>query len=265
MRLAIQLSFMAAAAVVLSACGTTQASRTAPPHRTADAPRPQRPNPAIGTEVGKVGRPYEVRGVWYTPRHDPDYDETGLASWYGEAHNGKPTALGERFDMNALSAAHKTLPLPSLVEVTNLENGRKATLRINDRGPFVEGRIIDLSKAAAEELGMLRAGVARVRVRYVGPAIIEPLAPSASVRPAPARPGASFEVQAGLFSVRANAERAAAQIASAGSAEIRPVERDGAIHWRVVVGSIGDAVRAEQVRREVAARGFADARVVGPF
>jgi rare lipoprotein A len=214
--------------------------------------------------VGKVGRPYEVNGVWYTPRHEPNYDETGLASWYGEAFNGRPTALGERFDMNALSAAHKTLPLPSLVEVTNLDNGKTTTLRVNDRGPFVQGRIIDLSKGAAEELGMLRTGIARVRVRYVGPAILEPLAPTASLRPQP-RTGSSYEVQAGLFSVRANAERAAAQIASAGPAEIRPIQQDGATLWRVVVGSIGDAGQADQVRRRVVESGFADARVVGPF
>jgi rare lipoprotein A len=232
--------------------------------RSVEAPRPQRPAPQAGTQVGKVGRPYEINGVRYTPRHEPDYDETGLASWYGEAHNGRPTALGERFDMNALSAAHKTLPLPSLVEVTNLDNGTTATLRINDRGPFVEGRIIDLSKAAAEELGMLRAGVAKVRVRYVGPAIMEPMAPPALARAAP-RQGASYEVQAGLFSARANAERAAAQIAAAGPAEIRPVESNGATLWRVVVGAIGDADEAAKVRRRVVESGFADARVVGPF
>ena len=255
---------LAAAAALLAACGATGTSGPVAGSRMA-RPTPQRPSPPQGAEIGKIGKPYEVRGVWYTPKHQPDYDETGMASWYGEAHNGRPTAMGERFDMNALTAAHKTLPLPSLVEVTNLENGRTTTLRVNDRGPFVEGRIIDLSKAAAEELGMLRSGVARVRVRYVGPALMAPLAPAASVRPAPTGRGSSYEVQAGLFSVRANAERAAAQVAAAGRAEIRPVERDGATLWRVVVGSIGDAATADQVRREVVARGFADARVVGPF
>src|SRR5262245_27594689 len=109
MRLTLQISMLAAASALLGACGTTGAPR--PNYRTADLPRPQRPSPAIGTEIGKVGRPYEINGVTYTPRYEPDYDETGMASWYGEAFNGRPTALGERFDMNALSAAHKTLPL----------------------------------------------------------------------------------------------------------------------------------------------------------
>lgn len=110
-------------------------------------------------------RPYTIRGVRYFPKDDPDYDETGLASWYGEPFHGRATATGEIFDKNRVSAAHKTLPLPSTVEVTNLENGRVMTIRVNDRGPFVHGRIIDLSQRAAQLLGMEKKGVARVRVR----------------------------------------------------------------------------------------------------
>ncbi len=116
----------------------------------------------------KVGKPYQVSGVWYVPREQPDYDEVGVGSWYGPQFNLKPTANGETFDMDALSAAHTTLPLPSMVEVTNLENGRRLVVRVNDRGPFVGDRIIDLSRAAARELGYERAGVAKLRVRYVG-------------------------------------------------------------------------------------------------
>ena len=116
----------------------------------------------------KVGQPYQVRGVWYTPQEQPDYDEIGMASWYGEAFHNRYTADGEVFDMTLPSAAHTTLPLPSLVEVTNLSNGRTLVVRVNDRGPFVDGRIIDLSKEAAAELGFVTAGVTKVRVRYVG-------------------------------------------------------------------------------------------------
>lgn len=131
--------------------------------------------------------PYQVGGIWYVPREQPDYDQTGVASWYGQQFNLKATADGEMFDLNQFSAAHTTLPLPSLVEVTNLDNGRKLVVRVNDRGPFVGGRIIDLSQAAARELGYERAGTAHVRVRYVGPA---PLAgPDAGVRYAKASPG----------------------------------------------------------------------------
>ncbi|HAV48989.1 MAG TPA: septal ring lytic transglycosylase RlpA family lipoprotein, partial [Brevundimonas sp.] len=115
-------------------------------------------------------RPYQIRGRWYHPAEDADYEEVGMASWYGPGFDGRPTATGERFDQNALTAAHKTLPLPGLVEVTNLDNGRTVVLRLNDRGPFVDGRIIDLSRGAADELGLLQRGVGRVRVRYLGPA-----------------------------------------------------------------------------------------------
>lgn len=110
-------------------------------------------------------RPYTINGVRYFPEENPDYDETGLASWYGEKFHGRPTATGEIFDMNRVSAAHKTLPLPATVEVINLENGRVLTVRVNDRGPFVRGRIIDLSRRAAQLLGFEKQGVARVRVR----------------------------------------------------------------------------------------------------
>jgi rare lipoprotein A len=115
-------------------------------------------------------RPYQVNGHWYTPRADPHYNETGMASWYGAAHDGKPTSTGEIFDQWAISGAHKTLPIPCVVEVTNLANGRRIKVRLNDRGPFVDGRIIDLSHAAAQRLGFDRQGVTRVRVRWVGPA-----------------------------------------------------------------------------------------------
>jgi len=129
------------------------------------------PPAAVGDPAPIVSgtmRPYQIRGRWYHPQEDPDYEEVGLASWYGDRFHGRPTATGETFDMNALTAAHKTLPLPGLVEVTNLENGRTVVLRVNDRGPFVDGRIIDLSRGAARELGLLERGVGRVRVRYLG-------------------------------------------------------------------------------------------------
>ncbi|MEE2691765.1 MAG: septal ring lytic transglycosylase RlpA family protein [Pseudomonadota bacterium] len=125
----------------------------------------------------KVGQAYQVNGRWYYPREQPDYNEVGVASWYGDEFDGRPTANGERFDKNRLSAAHTTLPLPSVVEVENLENGRRAVIRVNDRGPFVGDRLIDLSHAAARELGFEQKGLARVRVRYLGRAELAALAP----------------------------------------------------------------------------------------
>ena len=115
----------------------------------------------------KVGSPYQINGKWYTPQVDYGYDETGLASWYGAAFDGQATANGEVFNLNELSAAHKTLPLPSVVEVTNLQNGRSLRLRVNDRGPYVERRIIDLSRRAAQLLGFEMAGTTPVRVRIL--------------------------------------------------------------------------------------------------
>lgn len=117
----------------------------------------------------KVGKRYTIMGQSYTPKHDPDYNRTGEASWYGPGFHGKPTANGETFDQNAMTAAHKTLPLNSMVRVTNLNNGRAITVRLNDRGPFLGGRIIDMSEAGAKALGFKHDGVANVRVRYLGP------------------------------------------------------------------------------------------------
>lgn len=118
----------------------------------------------------KIGNPYKIDGVWYVPADQPDYDDVGMASWYGGDFHNKITANGEMFDMNSFSAAHKTLPMPSIVEVTNLDNGKKLRLRVNDRGPFVGERVIDVSRAAAVALGFNQQGLAKVRVRYVGPA-----------------------------------------------------------------------------------------------
>ena len=116
----------------------------------------------------KVGNPYKINGKWYYPAVDYQYDEVGIASWYGPGFHGKTTANGEVFDQNKISAAHRTLPMPSVVKVTNLENGLVLEkVRINDRGPFARNRIIDLSKKAAEELGFIKNGVAKVRVEIL--------------------------------------------------------------------------------------------------
>jgi rare lipoprotein A len=115
----------------------------------------------------KIGKPYQVDGVWYYPKADMDYDETGIASWYGPGFHGQYTANGEIYDQNGLTAAHKTLPLPSMVRVTNLDNGRSIVVRVNDRGPFVNGRIIDLTRRDAQLLGFIDQGTAKVRVQVL--------------------------------------------------------------------------------------------------
>jgi rare lipoprotein A len=209
-------------------------------------------------------RPYQVGGRWYRPANQPNYDETGLASWYGQQSGYRTTADGERFDPNAATAAHRTLPLPCVVEVTNLDNGRTVRLRVNDRGPFARGRILDVSRRGAQELGFLGKGMARVRVRYVGGASAgttelaraEPAPPPAS----PAEPLVpAARIQAGSYADRADAERAAAQLAPRGVVYIEPA---GA-YWRVVVRPAA-GIDADELRQEVIADGFAGARVIGP-
>lgn len=115
----------------------------------------------------KIGKPYQAAGKWYTPSESYSYDETGIASWYGDEFHGKRTANGEIFNKNELTAAHPTLQLPSLIRVTNLENGRSAVLRVNDRGPFARNRLIDCSHHAAEVLGFIGNGTAKVRVQVL--------------------------------------------------------------------------------------------------
>lgn len=112
----------------------------------------------------KVGSPYQIGGQWYYPKEDYSYSEVGIASWYGSDFHNKKTANGENYDMNTLTAAHRTLPLPSIVRVTNLENGRSLVLRVNDRGPYAKNRIIDISKRGAQLLGFQAQGTAKVRV-----------------------------------------------------------------------------------------------------
>jgi rare lipoprotein A len=256
-----------AAALAMSACASVGARPGQGGGRPAEAPAPVTdPAPIVPGTL----RPYQIRGRWYRPAEQPDYDEVGLASWYGDAFHGRPTATGEPFDMHALTAAHKTLPLPGLVEVTNLANGRRVVLRINDRGPFVDGRIIDLSRAAADALDLRQAGVGRVRVRYLGRAPRlgggQPLTPATAVAaagPAPAAPAAAppapasvlpaasgpVWVRGGAFLDRAEAERLAADFPGVAS-----VRRDGEV-FRLTLGPYPDAETAARAIRGLADRG----------
>jgi rare lipoprotein A len=151
--------------VVLQACGANM--------RTS-VKEPQGYSSVVQTEsvgVYKVGNPYYVNGVLYTPHEDPNYNQTGVASWYGPKFHGRRTANGEVFDMYQMTAAHTTLPMPSQVKVTNLQNGKSIVVRVNDRGPFVDDRIIDMSYKAAQVLGFEEQGTTRVRVEYYSPAV----------------------------------------------------------------------------------------------
>ena len=147
-------------ALLVSACAETRFAVHA-----AKQLAPDREDSIVGTY--KVGNPYQVNGVWYRPEVDYRYAETGIASWYGPQFHNRRTANGQIFDMNAITAAHRTLPLPSIVRVTNLENGRSLKVLVNDRGPFARGRIIDVSRRTAQLLGFEREGTAPVRVEIV--------------------------------------------------------------------------------------------------
>ena len=283
-----RVALVALAGASLAACATAggpgPVASTRPHERPRDdgSPRHAQGGPPSSATRGTM-RPYQVNGVWYTPQANADYDEQGIASWYGAQFHNHQTADGEIFDMDAPSGAHKTLPLPSIVEVTNLDNGRKLRVRINDRGPFVGGRIIDLSREGAKQLGFYDKGVARVRVRYIGPASLE--RPGDGVRyaradpPPPARPQPppvhddppapiqvtgpphGWSIQAGAYSDRGNAERAAERLADEGAATIEPLQRNGATLYRVLIRGDGDD--AEDLRQRISDAGFPGAKVIG--
>jgi rare lipoprotein A len=172
--------------------GCSRGADNVPPARmaskTAEASRPV--DPKYGTSASvrivqegqpvpkgnggyKIGKPYKIAGRWYTPAEDPNYDRQGRGSWYGNDFHGRKTANGEVFDMNALTAAHPTLPLPSYVYVTNLANNRTVLVRVNDRGPYANDRIIDMSRASARALGFENQGITQVRVKFAGRAPLD--------------------------------------------------------------------------------------------
>ncbi|HYM73657.1 MAG TPA: septal ring lytic transglycosylase RlpA family protein [Stellaceae bacterium] len=214
----------------LAACGGPMGPRYA-----AEGRRHLIPHPAY-----KVGAPYTIKGVTYYPRVDYNYDETGVASWYGEAFDGQYTANGEVFDLNQVTAAHRTLPLPSIVEVTNLRNNRAMRVRVNDRGPFVDGRILDVSRRVAQLLGFEKAGTTQVRVRILKDESLH----------------AAALAQRGLISDNTAPPRQE-QVAAVRHGYFVEVP-----HSRMQVGPMATAKEAGRVRDEMIHSGYRDAQVV---
>lgn len=235
----------------------------------------------------KVGKPYQIDNVWYYPAEDWDYNETGIASWYGPGFHGKNTANGEKYNQNDLTAAHRTLPMPSIVEVTNLENGRSVRVRVNDRGPYARGRIIDLSKRGADLLGVSGPGTAKVRVRLVADesqrikeaalrgekynvvqvasaekASLPNLKTTAEAVLQGAVQLTDIFVQAGAFSQEANAQKVRSQIAELGPVTVTPVDVAGQRLWRVRVGPLRDVPTADEVMARAIVMGHSQARIV---
>jgi rare lipoprotein A len=201
---------------------------------------------------------YEVLGRRYYVLADADgYVERGVASWYGPGFHSGSTSSGEPYDMYGMTAAHKTLPLPTYARVTNLGNGRSVVVRINDRGPFVANRLIDLSYSAAAKLEMIREGTTLVEVRALTPGVPDTLARS-SASPAPA-----LYVQAGAFADPLNAQRLLARLHGAGIASafvVSPLEGQSRL-YRVRVGPVGSVAQYDQLAARLAALGIRDARL----
>ena len=256
-------------------------------------PPPIPPQP--GDEAVKIGAPYEINGVTYYPREDLYYDVTGYASWYGDDFHGQPTANGEIYDMNALTAAHTTLPMPSYVRVTNLANGRSLVVRINDRGPFLKERVIDLSRRTAQLLGFEDKGVERVRVQAVRPdGTPYPMPVDGGLIPLPERtaeldiveiqldtlPGSNDEIvalaepelavvekapeiyiQVASFSYQENARLLSNKLQGLGPVLIQRVRVNDAWFYRVQVGAFADMTAALAALGQVKNLGYLDAHV----
>jgi len=231
----------------------------------------------------RYGNPpfYDVFGKRYTVLpSSTGYVERGVASWYGPGFHEERTSTGEPYDMFSMTAAHKTLPLPAYVRVTNLQNGRSIVVRVNDRGPFVDNRIIDLSYTAAAKLDMLRHGTALVEVRAIDPSAPEPLVLTAAAAPPPAalQPAAlpppatpsppaplatGLFIQAGAFANSANAERLAGKLRGGGfgTVFVRESEIAGRKFYRVRIGPVPDVTEFDRVVAALALAGVSDAHL----
>jgi len=252
--------------------------------------------------IYKVGKPYKIAEEWYYPRENTKYDNIGIASWYGPKFQGRRTANGEIFDMNLLTAAHPTLPMPVMVQVTNLENGRSMKLRVNDRGPFKKNREIDLSRRAAEILGFKDKGTARVRVKYLHRAPLynqrgqlisgdesdsfvfdKPYTPTRDryVSAAPITevetksldgqdlpskksvlPKQKYYVQLGVFSRKDSAEALRQKLGQIGQVEVSELTSGGRQLYRVRVGPVNSRVDANILVDDVLDNGHQDAFIL---
>ena len=258
----------AAALLALSACSIT-APRPAAPAGNPPQPVAPPPPPAVETVPDAVpraeprsahGNPpfYDVLGKrYYVLAASDGYLERGVASWYGPTFHGGNTSSGEPYDMYAMTAAHKTLPLPCYARVTNLRNGRSVVVRINDRGPFVANRLIDLSYTAAAKLDMIREGTTLVEVRALSPTVPDELTRSA------AQPPPALYVQAGAFADQQHAQRLLARLQAAGLERVfiaSPLQ-NGTHLYRVRLGPVESVAQFDELTARLTALGIPDARL----
>jgi len=231
----------------------------------------------------KIGKPYKIKGTWYYPKEDYHYSEVGIASWYGSDFHNKKTANGEKYDMNTLTAAHRTLPLPSVVKVTNLENGRSLVLRVNDRGPYAKNRIIDISKKGAALLGYQTQGTAKVKVevlekesKLLKQALLGKELPKNAYTVAQAKPSAKKKktnlhstpenkqlyVQAGSFSRESLAYDLKNKLSKFGNTKIATAEVNEATFYRVRLGPYADENVANKALEKVRDYGIYEAKLI---
>lgn len=282
-----KLYILLGVSLLLSACASKEIEISDSPYSQAAAIKGQ-------GGVYKVGNPYKISGKWYYPKEDYGYSEVGIASWYGKDFHAKKTANGERYDMNTLTAAHRTLPLPSIVRVTNLENGRSLVLRVNDRGPYAKNRIIDISKRGAQLLGYQTQGTAKVRVelledesKELKAAMLGQPMPNRyensefnrkvpkkeielykATEPAPVYAAAqnkgdrSYFVQAGAFSKHDTAANLSQQLQKFGQSKVAQADVGGKRFYRVRLGPFAFPEEAEVTLAKVRNFGIQNASVV---
>jgi rare lipoprotein A len=251
----------ALAAVLLQACGGPGPRDDGPPRDAAarelppDAVPRTEPKSRYGNPASYVvlGQRYHVMGTAH------GHVERGVASWYGNKFHGRRTSSGETYDMHLMTAAHRSLPLPSYVEVVNLENNRRVVVRVNDRGPFHANRIIDLSYSAARKLDIVRTGTGLVEIRALTPGLAPArVEPAPTLRPASVAPAPRLYLQAGAFSESGNAQRLRERIASLGGAAVRVHEAvvEGQRLFRVRLGPLSDVAQADRLSAQMVATGM---------
>jgi rare lipoprotein A len=251
----------------LAACAGNAPQPSAPATREI-ASEPGSSSPASPPATVRSGRGnppfYTVLGKRYhVLPTSAGYVQRGVASWYGPDFHGLSTSSGETYDMHAMTAAHTTLPLPTWVEVTNLVNGKRVVVKVNDRGPFVDNRLIDLSFAAATALDMVRSGTVRVEVRAVAPPL-DSYRPGSTVAATPVAPVEQRFVQIGAFSEPENAERLVARLRASGCTNptvFSEPDNRRTLH-RVRLGPIASAVEFDQVNAQLRAIGVSGSRLV---
>ena len=235
--------------LALSACG---------PKRTNVTKQPEPPDQRLKASQ----RPYTVLGQRYEPlRSHEGFVQTGVASWYGKDFHGKKTSSGEIYDMNGISAAHKTLPLGVYVRVANQENGREAIVRVNDRGPFVKGRILDLSYGAAKKLGVDMAGTALVRIEALG--YRQGSGEKETFKAPPTYDAGDYTVQVGAFKEHANAQRLSEEMRRLyGYSDIRLTNVNNENFYRVYAGRYSSLKAAESAEKSFGEGGYPGSFVV---